>query len=81
MSASAFRRIAASEMPGLPLVRTQVLEQPAHKPAVIRLANNVFFVGGGLVFRLVARLFLRTLLGTSGPGFRHAVLYSTGLSQ
>ena len=56
---------------GLPFVGAQVLEQAAHEPAVIRLADDVFFVGGGFV----VRLFLRTgLLSPRGPCFGHAFL-------
>ena len=51
---------------GLPFVGAQVPEQAAHEPAVIRLADDIFFVGGGFVIRL----FLRTgLLSPRGPCF------------
>ena len=56
---------------GLPLVGAQVLEQAAHEAAVIRLANDVIFVGGGLM----VRLFLRIGLRAAGPGFGHAFLH------
>ena len=51
---------------GLPLVGAQVLEQTAHQPAVIRLADDVVFVGGGLHLRLLFRV---ELLLAAGPGF------------
>jgi hypothetical protein len=51
---------------GLPFVWAQIFEQAAHEPAVIRLADDIFFVGGGFVIRL----FLRTgLLSPRGPSF------------
>ena len=59
---------------GLPLVGAQILEQAAHEPAVIRLADDVVFVGGGLRLRLLLRM---GLLRAAGPGFGHAFLYFT----
>ncbi len=51
---------------GLPLVGAQVLEQAAHEPAVIGFANDVVFMGGGLVIRLFLRI---GPLCFRGPGF------------
>ncbi len=69
---------------GLPLVGAQVFEQTAHQPAVIRLADDIFFVRRRLVVRLLVR---SGLLRTAGPGlgmgFGHAFLhaYFRALSQ